>query len=420
MKILFNPVHRILEHEASLINLDSIRIQFRHAYGHYCALRNFIAQTPKADRRPVSDFMLRQLNESRYRLAQLAMLGYQLNWSLASFDLWMRKTVAQASNASPDMAADFLLGSYLYPTASVTSRDQKRTPSPIEAILTTTENLAIIERIASVARPYATGLLFSGAHAWGPFYDTRGKLPQILVDQGVPQRETRLCSDIDCVAVFNSANDMLGMLRALRSNELVTDSDLRCYDAFLRLFSEETVDIFSVSMRHSGIEINCDFLLHRVLKSATCLDWPHRDGHRYYFRALKTSLPPNDHQKGGYLLYDSTFPKGQRFDRFETSPQPIVLPENNSVRHIARKPIMGYATGENGSLVSIDVFGFYLLVAPIVAIDKNGSLSRNIERMQSKVEALLNRKPPQYIVREERMPPRVRVNIGRYLAGLPY
>lgn len=277
--------------------------------------------------------------------------------------------------------------------------------SPVESIVATTDNKAIAREFARVADASPlTGLLVSGANAWGAFYSVHGGRHPILDKYGVPfTREFDRQSDIDMLAIAPEIDDIGQAIEQYIAAGLIPASEKERFDAFRQMNVDGRVDVFSLRSHNRGIEQSIHFVPQYII-DATCTGEPVATAYRGddeidIVRDFRPNIP-SCVGKGGYEITDL---KGHNDTHFTPDLERIIGSNGALLGYIAESPIGGPFTKNGEPSYGMGLFPFFLSVKPDIISDTDGYIAAATQTLKETIARTQQGVQPQRIIRAHRM-----------------
>jgi len=268
-------------------------------------------------------------------------------------------------------------------------------PSPVEACVVTAENKCIAQEFARVGEHTLTGLIISGANAWGAFYATRGVHPKL--EEPSPLNR----SDLDLLAIVPEIDDIGETLAQYVDAGLIKEAELERFDDFRRLQRLGLADVFSLRSNYKGFEQSVHFLTHEMTHAITALHPIHQrehDGQNInYLKDYRPNLPNNPGKNGGGYTIDDLkgLYIGRRFDpHLEATPQ----------GYISESPVGSILTIEGQRTYSLGVLDFFLAIKPDIIYDPQKKAEVWVRTLQDTIAHIQGTEKPKNIPRMIRMP----------------
>lgn len=344
-----------------------------------------------------ADELLIKEVETKERLAEVVISIYSQSHSLLEFEQTLKETLAQSGNVAIEEIDSYILGSYMYPP----SLKKTDTHSPIESIWATLENLKIVSELEEVGRDTVHGMILSGSMSREPFSGVRGKTPPALVALGAQERDFHSFSDIDMLMSFENFSAIKkGISDFVKAGILKEDENKRV-ELFEHFYKEGKADILSIRAHYKGVEESFHVLLNKTVESiAQAREKYHYNGIGYV-RDFRPNIPRSLEKKGYYLAFDLI---GGEEVRFPIHLEEVKDPNDNRVAgYITHIPTGGVLHNGNEDRYLIGILSYFLLVAPVVLVDKDSFISSNIESLQKKVRSTLNGRMPLLLPYQQRM-----------------
>lgn len=380
-------------------------VEFGEAYGSYVDVRNQLQEAEWRGGSSPADLLQRTV-DSRESVAHAVLHLYDESDSLGEFDEKVEAMLdadetaqleaKQSGHDNPKLAA------YL---ARVSLLDVK-TPSPVEAIVTSKQNLGIASQFAGLAAQHATGMLMSGANAWGAFYEVKGDKPDHPFAENAVWRPDE-ASDIDLLMTVANTTDLKSVVNDLCDAEVVSPFERRRVAKYNQLYQRGEVDIFSLRAYFQGIEQSIHFLTDDYVDSivelhpegATAVT---DNGHAIHIaRDFRPNFPNSIRKTGGYTLTDL---KGLRADNFIPELSEVSDCHGESLGYISQNTV-GSVYEQNGERTyAMGVISFFLGIHPVILADRQTGLEQKISRFQSNIAEVMDGQAPAYVTRQERMP----------------
>lgn len=274
-------------------------------------------------------------------------------------------------------------------------------PSPVESIVATLENLAIIDEFKNIAQTHADGMLFSGSNAWGPFYGVRGE-PKGRQNLG-QQQQNVYPSDVDLLITAESIDKLSLTLRDLVSSGLLRPSEIKRFDMFMKLYAENKVDTFWTTGNYKKSQeihfITLDII--RKIASMQRINQSLEDEDKTDFvRVLRPNIPKSLEKFGGYSTVDI---KGLKDIFFVPQTTPVTLDDGVTEAFVSQMTIGGPARIGDKKTYYVGVIPFFLLISPRILIDNGNLLSKELLRFKEAVMNIVEDDNAILLPRQERM-----------------
>lgn len=269
------------------------------------------------------------------------------------------------------------------------------TPSPIESCVVTAENKYIAQEFAHAGEHVLTGLVISGANAWGAFYATRGVHPKL------EEPNPRNRSDLDLLAIIPEVDDIGKTLAQYVSAGLIKETELERFDEFRRLQRLGLADVFSLRSHYKGLEQSVHFLTHEVAHAITTIHSLHQREHSgqniNYIRDYRPNIPNNPGKNGGGYTIDDLkgLYIGKPFDP---------RPEVSHLGYISESPVGSVLTIEGQKTYSLGVLDFFLAIKPDIVYDPEKKAEAWVRTLQETIAHIQGPEKPKNIPRMIRMP----------------
>lgn len=366
---------------------ESLSGEFKVAYEKYRQVRKICQEAEGSADTEKADKLLKEILEIKEQLSELIISIFSKFPSLEEFEKKLKEMLAEVGNVPIEEVNDYILGSYVYPP----SLRHPNIRSPIESIWATLENLKIVAYFAKMAEKNAEGMLLSGGISHTPFLGVKGKVPEELVKEGAPQLAYREFSDIDLMLTFKNTSQMKSLVEDFVSANVFGEDELKRFKLFERLQQEGKADLFSVRSHYQGVEQSLHFLLQNTAETIVRGDEPlSREGIRY-MRDFRSNLPRSFEGKK-YTAYD--FKDGGEVE-FPTHFEQVKYDELEQIAgYVSDTPTGGVVEKEKEKRYVVSVLSWFFLVTPTILIDKNNSLSSQVNEFQKRVKGLLGGKPP--------------------------
>lgn len=270
-------------------------------------------------------------------------------------------------------------------------------PTPIESIIVTAENYAIATEFAKAGQTTLTGLVMSGANAWGAFYAPRGKHPTL----GESKPGDR--SDIDLLAVAADIDTIGATLENYIAAGLIEETERIRFKKFKEMHRQGEVDIYSIRANYKGAEESIHFLTHDVMDAITSVQSIRvrkEDSHKTnYLRDFRPNLPNNPSKNGGGYTIDDL--KGLRIAVFK--PQPTLL--EDGLGCISESPLGTIHTIRKEQTYSLGLMDYFLAVLPKILVDTTDQhVASWVKRLQTIIAHVQEEKEVVNVPRQLRMP----------------
>lgn len=270
-------------------------------------------------------------------------------------------------------------------------------PSPIESIMVTAENHAIAAKFAMAGESTLTGLVMSGANAWGAYFAPRGKHPAL------GESEPGGRSDIDLLAVAPDIDAIGSTIENYITAGLVDETERIRFEKFKELHRQGEVDIYSIRANYKGVEESIHFLTHDIMDAVTSVQsirTRKEDGYKTnYLRDFRPNLPNNPNKNGGGYTIDDL--KGLRVAIFRPRPTAV----ENGQGCISESPLGTIYTIQGEQTYSLGLMDYFLAVLPKILVDTpDQRVASWIKELQTTIAHIQGEKEVVNVPRQLRMP----------------
>lgn len=296
---------------------------------------------------------------------------------------------------------DAMLGAYLHPLSLL----HDDIPSPVESICATARNLEIVRDFVRPVEGIATGMLMSGANAWGAFYAVKGGVPDVLKDEGVPQLPYGEISDIDLIVSADSIAELSLCVDSYVAAGLVEPRERERFAAYRKLYDRGEADVFSLRSYYREVEESIHFLPTEVVERICSMTGgrAHVDsnGLRYdIIRDFRPNIPGNVRRYGSYPLADV---RGLRTTDFYPDLTEMQSHDGSILGYLSESAIGGPAEVDGENTYYMGVFSSFFAVDPVLLIDRGGWLSQMSAMLHNNISKILNGAEVRFIPRQGRM-----------------
>ena len=397
MKINFHQVHNnpyIADSPDALMN------KFQKLYANYRIERKILHDKEKILNDSPKE--LRQVLQTKEELSKIAMALHNHSDSIEKLESLLRKLISTIGSES-----QYLTASYIYPFSLKTTNIR----SPINSIWATLENLKIISEFAECSKDHANGMLCSGTNAFGAFYAVRGKTPQILINLGIKPDLYDSFSDIDLLISCENIHSMESLMERYVDNRLFENREKIRFMIFKKLFMENRADMFSVRAHHKGTEESIHFVFDSTLSEIANFAEKHKKNGMGFIADFRPNMPKLT-ENGEYPITNTI--SGP--DSFKTEIVEIKSSEETS-GFLWQMPANGISENEGESQYKMGILAFFLLISPIILIDKNGVISSNLERLLRNVRGIIHKDKLVHFARRDKMALEIRTKVEKLLKG---
>ncbi len=274
-------------------------------------------------------------------------------------------------------------------------------PSDIgEGLKATINNLRVASRITKVASSNSEGILMSGSNAWGTFFAVRGNMQgklNLWQEENVSKREGP--SDIDLMIVYSKAEGLKAVVQDLVADGLASKKEIKRFDVFEKM-REGQADIFSARMNVNEVEVSLHFVPSAIVERMSNPAYSQRI--ISYIRDFRPNTSGNVRREGSYKMYDLKGAKTFDFHpRLEEVKDPVT---QATLGYISDSPLGGFVKVGKKQTYYMGILPFFLLVAPTILHDPNGSLGDAHVRLRDQIRHVMNGQPAINIPRQEDMP----------------
>lgn len=274
---------------------------------------------------------------------------------------------------------------------------RETTPSPIESIMVTAENHTVAKEFAAVGQPTLTGLIMSGANAWGAYYAPRGKHPAL----GESKPGDR--SDIDLLAIAPDISSVGSTLENYIAAGLVEKTERVRFEKFKKLHQQGKADVYSIRANYKGTEESIHFLTHDLVDAITSVQSIRarkEDGYKTnYLRDFRPNMPNNPHINGGGYTVDDL--KGLRVAVFKPQPTPV----EGGLGCISESPLGTIHTIQGEQTYSLGLMDYFLAVLPKILVDTpDQRVASWVKRLQTTIAHVQKENDIVNVPRQLRMP----------------
>lgn len=232
--------------------LALLRQRFSDVYKEYVTIRLTLAEELQ---------IYEQRLRIRSKLARIALTLFEISNDLKEFEERLTELLSEAAQVSLFDTTAFLNGLGI----GELNRLPENEPTPIEAAWNTMENLKIANEIKTTCQDTSSGIVVSGVNAWGHFFEVRGPVPEQLFNQTIELECRENPSDIDMLITCKTVEDIKTTVNSLIDQGILSTDELDRIDFFLKAYSAEEVDIFSVRSYYKGVEQSIHFITDEVL-----------------------------------------------------------------------------------------------------------------------------------------------------------
>lgn len=367
---------------------------FRRAYSEYADSRDALHEIEQS--RPAPQIALNAIRSAREDVAEAASFLQRNTQNTDELLHFVRQATLLDTTATETLvASDAFEREYATPV----SRYDTSLPSPIEAIVATTENTEIAQKFADTAKDSLTGLLLSGSTAWGAYFAPRG-------DKHLrPDRKEGDRSDTDMIAVAKDIEAIGTTIEKYVAEGLVDPEERERFAVFEHLHATQEAEVYSLRATYQDGEQSIHFMTEDTIASVSEA-FAHRtrehDGKDIHILLdFRPNLPMNPIRNGkGYSIHDL---KGLYNGYYMPSPIEIAQGEK-AMGYVTDSPV-GSIISENGELTySMGLMDFFMAITPKIVLDSDGKMKHWVEMLQRTIARVQDGVTPTQIPRAKRMP----------------